>query len=151
MVFHVQAKNERFTAASLRVVRTHRMKISRRYLADYVKTLHRKACRTCSTIIFCHSTNQIINLWRCRCRCCLHFLNSLIVRLGRSLRPCAIDRRFRSITCVTMTTECHNDYHIIGLDAKIIMLHVLHEPVLILCLSALWNNKKHSNNMKSCI
>ena len=25
-----------------------------------------KACRTCSTIIFLHSTNQIIDLWRCR-------------------------------------------------------------------------------------
>jgi len=45
------------------VVRTSNMKISRRRLADYVKTLHQKACRT---IIFFHSTNQIIDLWRCR-------------------------------------------------------------------------------------
>ena len=36
------------------------MKISRRRLADYVKTLPQKACRTCSKIIFLHSTNQII-------------------------------------------------------------------------------------------
>ena len=50
------------------VVRTSNMKISRRHLADYVKTLHQKACRTCSTIIFLHSTNQIFHLWRCRCR-----------------------------------------------------------------------------------
>ena len=48
------------------VVRTSNMKISRRRLADYVKTLHQKACRTCSTIIFHHSTNQIIDLKRCR-------------------------------------------------------------------------------------
>ena len=38
------------------------MKISRRCLADYVKTLHQKACRTCSTIIFPHSANQIFDL-----------------------------------------------------------------------------------------
>ena len=36
--------------------------ISRRRLADYDKTLHQKACRTCSTKIFLHSTNQIIDL-----------------------------------------------------------------------------------------
>ena len=53
--FHVKAKSERFTAAS-----------SRRRLADYVKHLHQKGCRTSSTIIFLHSTNQIIDLWRCR-------------------------------------------------------------------------------------
>ena len=34
------------------VVRALNTKISRRRLADYVKTLHQKACRTCSTIIF---------------------------------------------------------------------------------------------------
>ena len=53
------------------------MKISRRRLADYVKTLHQKACRTCSTIIFLHSTNQIIDLWRCRWRCRRQILSSL--------------------------------------------------------------------------
>jgi len=30
---------------------------------------HQKGCPTCSTIIFPHSTNQIIDLLRCRCRC----------------------------------------------------------------------------------
>ena len=59
------------------VVRTSNMKISRRRLADYVKILHQKACRTCSTIIFLHSTNQIIDLWRCRWRCRRQILNSL--------------------------------------------------------------------------
>ena len=44
------------------VARTSNMKISRRRLADYVKILHQKACGTCSTIIFLHSTNQIIDL-----------------------------------------------------------------------------------------
>jgi len=47
------------------VVRTSNVKISRRRLADYVKHLHQKAWRTSSTIIFLHSTNQIIDLGRC--------------------------------------------------------------------------------------
>ena len=65
--FHVKAKNERFTAASSRCGHNVNIKILRRLLADYVKRLYHKACRTCSTIIFLHSTNQIIDLWwRCR-------------------------------------------------------------------------------------
>ena len=37
------------------------------------------ACRTCSTILFPHSTNQIIDLWRCRRYCRRRFVqNSLI-------------------------------------------------------------------------
>ena len=58
---------------ALVVVRTSKRKISRHCLVDYVKTLHQKACGTCSTIIFLHSTNQNIDLWRCRCR--RHLLN----------------------------------------------------------------------------
>ena len=49
------------------VMRTSEMKIWRRRLADYVKKLHQKACRACSTIIFPRSTNQSIDLWHC-CR-----------------------------------------------------------------------------------
>ena len=58
------------------VVRASNIKISRRHLAHYVKKLHQKACRTCSTIIFPYSVNQIIDLWHC---CCSRrrFLNSL--------------------------------------------------------------------------
>ena len=66
--------NERFTARV--VVKTSNMKISRRRLADYVKTLYQKACRACSTIIFLHSTNQIIDVWRCCCRCRRRILNT---------------------------------------------------------------------------
>ena len=44
------------------------MEISRRHLTEYVKELHQKACRTCS-IIFPHSTNHIIDLRPCCCRC----------------------------------------------------------------------------------
>ena len=57
------------------------MKISRRRLVDFVKTLHQKACRTCSTIIFPHSTNQIIDLWRCR----RQILNSLLFHKENTL------------------------------------------------------------------
>ena len=54
------------------------MKMSHRRLADYVKKLHQKACRTCSTIIFPHSTNQTIDLCCCCCPC--HFLIYLFLR-----------------------------------------------------------------------
>ena len=37
-------------------------------LGDYVKECYQTACRTCSTIIFPHSTNQIIVFWRRLCR-----------------------------------------------------------------------------------
>ena len=52
--------------------------MSRCHLADYVKQLCQSACRTCSTIIFPHSTNQIIVFWRCRCRWSLLCLSSLL-------------------------------------------------------------------------
>jgi len=44
-------------------------KFSRCHLADYVKELCYSAYRTCSTIIFPHSTNQIIVFWRRLCCC----------------------------------------------------------------------------------
>ena len=36
------------------------------FSADYDKTFHQKACHTGSTIIYPHSTNHDIDLWRCR-------------------------------------------------------------------------------------
>ena len=60
--------------------------ISRRRLVDYVKTLHQKACCTCSIIIFLHSTNQINDFWPSRCRCRRHFLNSLIFLMMKNFR-----------------------------------------------------------------
>ena len=38
------------------------MEISRRRVVDYVKKLRQKVCGTCSTIIFRHLTNQVIDL-----------------------------------------------------------------------------------------
>ena len=45
-------------------VQTLNLEVSRCRLADYVKKSYLSACRTCSTIIFPHSTNQIIVSWR---------------------------------------------------------------------------------------
>ena len=55
------------TAKINRLKKVLELEISRCHLADYVKELDLSACRTRSTIIFPHSTNQIIGFWR---RCC---------------------------------------------------------------------------------
>ena len=48
------------------------------------------ACRTCSTLIFTRSTNQILNLWRCCCRCrSRHWCQGpLIIHLTNFSRLC---------------------------------------------------------------
>ena len=87
--FHVKAKSERFTAACLGCCHNLKinMKISRRRLADYVKTLHQKVCHTWSTIIFLHPTNEIIDLWHCRWRCPCQIINSLLWPTGFGSTP----------------------------------------------------------------
>ena len=63
--FHVKAKNERFTAANSRCrqnLKYENFTLSFGRLRQNIAP--RKACSTCSTIIFLHSTNQIIDLWR---------------------------------------------------------------------------------------
>ena len=55
--FQVKAKNGRFTAGGSRCRQNLKYENSRRRLADFVKKLQQKACRTCSTIIFSYSTN----------------------------------------------------------------------------------------------
>ena len=71
------------------------MKISR-LLADY-KTLHQKACRTCSTIIFLYSTNQIIDLL-------LSDQSYAFLNAKNSFLP---DERVRIIDpCCSLTREC---------------------------------------------
>ena len=50
------------TTWSTSLWRTTSVRILCRHLADYVKKLYQNACCTCSTIIFSHSTNQIIFL-----------------------------------------------------------------------------------------
>ena len=79
MVFMTRQRVKDLLLRARVVVNTSNVKISRCRLADYVKTLHQKACRTCSTIIFLHPTNQIIDLWRCRWRCRRQIFNSLLI------------------------------------------------------------------------
>ena len=50
--FHVKAKNQRFTAASSGCRRNSNMKISRRRLADCVKTLHKKRAARAARLFF---------------------------------------------------------------------------------------------------
>ena len=69
------------------VIKTSNMKISRRFLVDYVKTLNQKLFRTCSTIIPPYSNNQISDLWSFRCRSRRRFLNSLLRTTTATRRP----------------------------------------------------------------
>ena len=70
------------------VVKTAIVVISRCCFAEDGTKLCSSACRTCSTLIFYHSTNQILNLWRryslC-CRGCYSFLitTSMVTKTSR--------------------------------------------------------------------
>ena len=81
--FHAKVKIERFTAAGSRCPQNFQYENFTSSLGRLCQKLHQKACRTCSTIIFPHSTNQIIHSWSCRCRCCRHFLNSSVFQRRR--------------------------------------------------------------------
>ena len=77
--FHVKAENnERFNVAGSRSRQNFKVKISSCHLADYAKKRAARAAR----LFFLIQTNQIIDLWRCRCCCRRRFLNPLL----RSLR-----------------------------------------------------------------
>ena len=67
MVFVQRKKMKDLLLCACVVVRNLKLKIWGLHLVDYVKNVHQKACRTCSAIILPHLTNQIIDLWRCRC------------------------------------------------------------------------------------
>ena len=60
------------------VVKTVNAVISRGCFPEDGTDLFIGACRTCSTIVFPHSTNQILNLWRCRSCSRRWCLNSLL-------------------------------------------------------------------------
>ena len=95
--FHVKAKTERFTFASWCCRQNLKYENLTSSFARPIKTLHQKACRTCSTIIFRHSTNQIIDLWHWSWRCCRQILTSLLSPLGmrrihETVNPSALRR-----------------------------------------------------------
>ena len=91
--FRVKAKNERFTAASSRCRQNLKYE---NFTSSFGRLRqNQKAYRTCSTIIFLHSTNEIIDLWRCRWRCRRQIFNSLISRLYHWLLFCiSVDTKF---------------------------------------------------------
>ena len=79
--FEVNLENERFAVVFPRCRWNLKFGNFTLSLADYVKELNQSECRTCSTFIFPHSTNQSIAFWRRRCRCRRPCLSSLMVKL----------------------------------------------------------------------
>ena len=98
MIFMQRQRMKNLLLRARDVDRTSKIKIPRRRLTEYVETSQQKACRTCSTIIFPRSTNQTLNLWRWRCRCRRHFLNSLIARHAQ-LAPLYFSLPCKIATC----------------------------------------------------
>ena len=88
--FHVKAGNKRFSTTSSRCHQNLKFENFTSLFGILLrKKIAQKACRTCSTIIFHHSTNQIIDFWRCRFRChrrC-RFLNSLLTQYTPKENP----------------------------------------------------------------
>ena len=78
LAWHEWFHNERFTTASSRCRHNLKYENFTSSFARLRQNIAPKACCTCSTIIFLHSTNQIIDLWRCRWRCRRQILNSLM-------------------------------------------------------------------------
>ena len=72
--FYVKVENENLLLRARVVVKTLKTENSTSSFGRLRQKLHQKACRTCSTIIFPHSTNHIIDLWRC---CCLLALSNI--------------------------------------------------------------------------
>ena len=64
--FRAKARYQRFTAASSRCLQNLEHENFTSSLGRLRENIAQKACRTCSTIIFLDSTNQTIDLWRCR-------------------------------------------------------------------------------------
>ena len=72
--FHVMQRIRDLLPYLRVVVRTSNIEFSRR-LTDYIK-IARKSVPHVQHDYFPRSANQIIDLWRCCCRCCRPFLNS---------------------------------------------------------------------------
>jgi len=71
--FHVKAKNEIYSCELVLSLEPQMWNFTSS-LGRQRGTLHQKACPTCSTIMFLHSTNQIIDFWYCRYRCCRPYI-----------------------------------------------------------------------------
>ena len=69
--FHIKVENERLTAAGLRFLQNLEYENFTSSFGRLRQKSHQKVCRTCNTILFPRSTNQITDLCYSR-----HFLNS---------------------------------------------------------------------------
>ena len=64
----------------------------------------KKWVAACSQVLFLHSTNHNIHLWRCRCRCCRHLQMSAIrlvecYTCGTHLRKCTDNKKRTNKAC----------------------------------------------------
>ena len=100
-----------------------------------VKISHKKACRTCSIIIFSHSTNHIFDLWRCRCRS--SFLNYLMFRTRRQTKYV----KMKKLTC----RACSMRWNFFGLFANYanIWSHLCRRPSSLRKLAILFWRRQH--------
>ena len=89
------------------VIKTLNLEIS--HLADYVKKLYESAYRMCSTIIFPHSTNQIIVFSCCHCCCCCPCLIKLpnMNKLKEDLVSSTVAYMYSSHTLSTLIKKKH--------------------------------------------
>ena len=62
--FHIKVENEGFTAAGLRFLQNLEYVNFTSSFGRLRQKSHQKVCRTCNTIFFPRSTNQITDLWR---------------------------------------------------------------------------------------
>ena len=98
-VFHVKAKNERFTAAGSHC---HQNLKFRNFKSSFGRLLQQVAPKSVPHVLhdyFLNSTNQIIDLWCCRSRSRRSFLNPLVtapITLGisRQKGPLLSDSRY---------------------------------------------------------
>ena len=92
------------------VVKTLNLEISRCHSADYVVELCLSLCSTCSTIIFTHSTNQIIVIWcrGCRCRhpCLSSNTSTTNLACGLKFSPSDLDFRSPPLSKPTHSSTC---------------------------------------------
>ena len=72
------------------------------------KKLLQRGCRKCSNVIFPHSTNHIIDLWRCRHCCRRRFFDSILLAVHRTILTIAT--RLPRFSLVTYRSTCHIFY-----------------------------------------
>ena len=74
--FHVKAKNERFTSASSRCRQNFEYENFTSLFGRLRQNIALKSVPHVQHDYFLHSTNQIIDLYRCHGRCCRQILSS---------------------------------------------------------------------------